>query len=630
MFGKSRIDKFSFFGLVAITLMALLVGASGAVTVEEALQHVPVQKDVDYDRPTAKEIPDCTVKSEEMGGVSAWVVRGPQGEILRCFTDTNNDNRVDQWRYYTNGIESYRDMDANYNGKADQCRWLGLSGMRWGIDPDEDGQIDSWKMISPEEVTLEIVGSIRDKDVARFATVLITPEELAGLGLSPQSEKKMAQQIATATKRFQRALTSQRVVDARAKWVHFSASKPGAIPAGTNGNTRDIVAYENVAAMLEKGQVSIGTLIKVGEQWRAIDIPISLMDEEDQISASLFLTPNVMPEPPLDNNEISEETRQMVAEIDEIDKSLAAASPQEKPKLYDRQAALLRELASKAKTQSDQAVWVRQLAETLGAAVQSGHYPEGVGKLEKLHGELAAQSKESELTAFVRFRHLTADYSMRLQDPDTKNFAKIQDWWLEQLDSFVTDYPEGKDATEAMLQLAIAEEFAGNETPALKWYDRIIRQGASGIEIEKAKGARARLTADGQPLVFGGRLVDGKSIDLRQLDGKVVLIHYWATWCDQCLEDMELIARMVSKYGKQFVPIGVNLDTEERELAAFLRKNRLPWPQIYEKGGLDSRPAIELGIVTVPTMVFVNSDGEVVTHNFPITELESLIQDNVD
>ena len=47
------------------------------------------------------------------------------------------------------GIEVYRDVDSNFNGKADEYRWLGTAGSRWGIDDNEDGRIDSWKTISP-------------------------------------------------------------------------------------------------------------------------------------------------------------------------------------------------------------------------------------------------------------------------------------------------------------------------------------------------------------------------------------------------------------------------------------------------------------------------------------------------
>ncbi len=62
----------------------------------------------------------CTIKAEKVDGQTGWVVRDPHGQILREFVDTNGDNVVDRWSYFKDGIEVYRDIDSNYNGKADQ------------------------------------------------------------------------------------------------------------------------------------------------------------------------------------------------------------------------------------------------------------------------------------------------------------------------------------------------------------------------------------------------------------------------------------------------------------------------------------------------------------------------------
>ena len=74
---------------------------------------------------------------------SSWVVYGPQGQVLRRFTDTDGNNKVDTFRYYNLGIEVYRDIDSNKNEKMDQHRWLNTGGTRWGIDRDEDGIFDA-------------------------------------------------------------------------------------------------------------------------------------------------------------------------------------------------------------------------------------------------------------------------------------------------------------------------------------------------------------------------------------------------------------------------------------------------------------------------------------------------------
>ena len=137
-------------------------------TAAEALKLAPVQNDVDYDRPAAAEVEKCDVDVETVGGITGWVVRTDAGQVLRRFLDTNGDNKVDQWCYFKDGIEIYRDIDGNFNNKADQYRWLGTAGTRWGLDDDENGRIDTWKVISAEEVTAEVVAALRDRDAARF------------------------------------------------------------------------------------------------------------------------------------------------------------------------------------------------------------------------------------------------------------------------------------------------------------------------------------------------------------------------------------------------------------------------------------------------------------------------------
>ena len=72
-----------------------------------------------------------------------------------------------------------------------------------------------------------------------------------------------------------------------------------------------------------------------------------------------------------------------------------------------------------------------------------------------------------------------------------------------------------------------------------------------------------------------------------------------------------------------FAIIGVNLDYEPENLKSYLAENPLPWQQIYEKGGMDSRPANALGILTVPTMILVDQQGRVVNRNVSTAELEA-------
>jgi hypothetical protein len=133
--------------------------AAAQPTVEYALGLKP-RHTVDYDIPDAAAAKQATLSMEKTDSMTAWVVRSADGTLLRRFADTNGDRVVDHWSYYRDGLEVYRDIDADHNAKPDQARWLGAAGSRWGIDTDGDERLDRWKQLSAEEATAEIVAAL--------------------------------------------------------------------------------------------------------------------------------------------------------------------------------------------------------------------------------------------------------------------------------------------------------------------------------------------------------------------------------------------------------------------------------------------------------------------------------------
>ncbi len=115
----------------------------------------------------------------------------------------------------------------------------------------------------------------------------------------------------------------------------------------------------------------------------------------------------------------------------------------------------------------------------------------------------------------------------------------------------------------------------------------------------------------------------GSPVDLASYRGKVVLIQYWATWSGPAKADMPALKELWNKYGRQFTVVGVSLDNDVKDLNAYLSENPLPWPQIFEPGGLDSRPANMLGILTVPTMILLDQQGKVVSRSISAADLEA-------
>jgi len=619
----------------ALTAMLAPHAASAASpSVEQALRLKPIQPDVDYSRPTAEEAARCRIEARKVDGRVGWIVEDSQGLLLRRFIDTDGDNVVDQWSYYRDGLEVYRDIDANQNGRADQYRWFHTGGSRWGLDENEDGEIDRWKNISAEEVTAEVVAALADHDAARFVRVLVAPGEIGSLGLGEARAEQLAKKVAAAAAGFAALAGRQTAVGEQSEWVQFSGGQPGVVPAGTDGLTRDLLVYENVVAIAASdgthAELTIGTLVLTAGGWRVIDLPQVESGTEAVVAGSgfFFQTP-VGDRAGLATGGAGGDGQELISQLEQLDRSSeAATTPEQKAAYNARRADLLEKIAAAAASGSDRAMWLRQLADMVSAAVQAGEYPAGAQRLKGLVEKLEADPNDRELAAYVAFRQLAAEYGLKMQaaGSDTEKLGQVQTEWLGAIEQYVKDYSGTPDTAEAMLQLGISEEFAGKEDAAEQWYARVVSELPDSAAARKAAGARARLESVGRQIAFSGRNLTGGTVDLAEYRGRVVLIQFWATWCDPCKRDLPVLKDLAGKRGRDFAVIGVSLDNSRETLVEYLGQNRLPWPQIFEEGGLDSRPANQLGILTLPTMILVDQQGRVVNRNVQATELEDEVE----
>lgn len=593
-------------------------------TPEDALALRPRQKGVDYSQPTADEAKQCTIKQEKEGGSSALVVRGPSGEVLRAFADTDGNRVVDRWSYYKDGLEVYREIDADKDTKPEEYRWLGAAGSRWGLDTNADGQIDSWKVLSAEESTAEIVAALRDRDAAVFARLLPGKEDLQAAGFEGELLADILARTAAAPAAFAKVAADQKEVVADSRWTSMlTPQAPGTLPAGMAGLTKDVVAHDNVVALVEgkqgNGQVFVGSLVKCGEVWRPVEAP--------QVSGGLadafsFFAPRLPARgPAAGSGDVAENLQPLLASLREIEGKMATADAAGRKTLAAQQVGLLEQLAAGA-AETDKTFWTNQVVETIAAYAQEGLYPDGIAKLEQL---AEAATGDEATSAFIAFRLIQARFARGMEPGDADREA-VQKAWFDDLAAFAETYPKAPDSAEALLQLAFRDEFSEGDSgvaSAIKRYSTIVTNFPDTAQARKAAGAVRRLESVGKPFALTGPTFEGKQVSVASAKGVPVLVHYWSTDCEPCKVDIAQIRELQAKYGaKKFAVLGVSLDGDKAKLVRFLQAKPLPWPQVYEPGGLDSRLAEEFGVQALPTMVLVGPDGLVVNRNVAIASLE--------
>src|ERR1700716_3042534 len=114
--------------------------------------------------------------------------------------------------------------------------------------------------------------------------------------------------------------------------------------------------------------------------------------------------------------------------------------------------------------------------------------------------------------------------------------------------------------------------------------------------------------------------LDGKDVSLDGYKGKVVLVNFWATWCDPCRVEIPWLIEMQQKYeAKGFTVLGIAMDEEgKRAVAPFLTKERFnvngqKFPMNYPIViGSDDVADKFGGLLGYPTSFLISRDGKIV------------------
>lgn len=614
-------------------VFGLSVTCHAQVKVENVLAYRPAQPGVDIDTPTAAEIPNCKLEVERTEGGSGWVLYGPQGQIYRRFMDTNGDRGVDEFRYYKNGLEVYRDLDTNANNEIDQSRWLNIGGSRWGIDADEDRQIDSWKVISAEEASREAILALVERNEKRLAAVMLNGEDMQALGIQGDAAAKLTARIKDSAKAFRETLASTKIINPQTRWVRFDCSMlmPNLIPAEAGKTRNDLTVYENVMAIVDNGGtngfVQIGEMVRVGDVWKVTQVPHPLEGERFELSGGILLQPSVAGVPNTAQN-LSGKMKELIDQLGALDnKAPNAQSTQEEIIKYNvSRAQILEQLAKEVTTDQERLNWQRTRLEGIAAATQMKTFPNGLEEIKKAEESLRTSKADPDLLAFAVFQRMLVEYNLQLESATAADRGKIQESWLKSLEGFVSEYPKAEESADAMLQLAITYEFNGNQTEATTWYQKLVSAYPESPAAARGKGALKRLDLKGKPLALKGKGLTGGEIDTAQYRGKVVAVIFWATWCTPCTEDLPQIQQLYQTYQKDgFEIIGINLDGPGAPIQQYLQNYKVTWAQLHEEGALESRPAIEYGVISLPTMFLVDRNGVVASSSSTVEEMKKML-----
>lgn len=134
----------------------------------------------------------------------------------------------------------------------------------------------------------------------------------------------------------------------------------------------------------------------------------------------------------------------------------------------------------------------------------------------------------------------------------------------------------------------------------------------------------AASTADRSPVNLDLKDLSGVAQSLSQYRGKIVVLNFWATWCEPCEEEMHEFVDIRKKFSVDDVSIvGASLDDEvsQRKIPKFMRQQKMQFP-VWIGATVDDLQKLGLG-EGVPGTIFLDREGRVIARvKGPISKKE--------
>jgi thioredoxin-like negative regulator of GroEL len=130
---------------------------------------------------------------------------------------------------------------------------------------------------------------------------------------------------------------------------------------------------------------------------------------------------------------------------------------------------------------------------------------------------------------------------------------------------------------------------------------------------------------------FQATTLDGSAVGRDALEGKVVVLDFWATWCQPCVDGLPTLRRIAERHDGQVEVLGVNMDRADdlsaESLREWVEREKVPGRQLHDGRSWESDVVRAFGVKEIPFTVVVAANGAVLAVNEHGRELERAVRE---
>jgi thiol-disulfide isomerase/thioredoxin len=111
---------------------------------------------------------------------------------------------------------------------------------------------------------------------------------------------------------------------------------------------------------------------------------------------------------------------------------------------------------------------------------------------------------------------------------------------------------------------------------------------------------------------FNLKDIGGREVSLTKFKGKLVVLNFWASWCDPCVSEFPSLLKMIDHFKGDVILLGVSADYELVDIQKFLELFKVKDPNVFIAWDKDLDLAKKYGTYRLPESYIIGRDGKLV------------------
>lgn len=138
---------------------------------------------------------------------------------------------------------------------------------------------------------------------------------------------------------------------------------------------------------------------------------------------------------------------------------------------------------------------------------------------------------------------------------------------------------------------------------------------AKKFNVDKAPSSFSvveRFERDGVPSLSGYAYTGGSAVNTAEISAPVLILNFWASWCDPCVEEFSSMLELVEKMKGKVAVVAISQDENEEDMKTFLNLFKVPRPGFYVISDKERAIGAQFAVSKLPESFIAGPDRKLV------------------